>query len=52
MKMASSGIFHRVALVTSDVSKEFSSPIIKVSKIGVLGTSAVTIKRESLASYC
>jgi hypothetical protein len=41
--MASSGVLRRVALVRTDVSKELSGSIIKVTRIGELGTTlAVT----------
>jgi hypothetical protein len=42
--MASSGMLHRVALVRTDVSKELSAFIIRVTEIGELGTTvAVTL---------
>jgi hypothetical protein len=41
-RMASSGMLHRVALVRTDVSEELSAPIIRVTRIGELGTLAVT----------
>jgi hypothetical protein len=40
--MASSGMLRRVALVRADVSEEHSAPIIRVTRIGELGTLAVT----------
>jgi hypothetical protein len=36
--MASSGMLHRVALVRTAVSEEFSAYIIRVTRIGELGT--------------
>jgi hypothetical protein len=36
--MASSGILRRAALVRTDVSEEYSASIIRVTKIGKLGT--------------
>jgi hypothetical protein len=40
--MASSGTLRRVALVRTDVSEEFSASIIRVTRIGELGTTLVT----------
>jgi hypothetical protein len=40
--MSSSGILRRVALVKTDVSEELSASIIRVTRIGELGTLAVT----------
>jgi hypothetical protein len=40
--ITSSGMLHRVALVTIDVSKEPSASIIRVTRIGELGTLTVT----------
>jgi hypothetical protein len=41
--MTSSGMLRRVALVRTDVSEEFSGSIIRVTRIGELGTTlAVT----------
>jgi hypothetical protein len=37
-KMASSGMLRRVALVRTDVSEELSASIIRVTRIGELGT--------------
>jgi hypothetical protein len=48
--MASSGMLRRVALVRTDVSVKLSSSIIGVTKIGVLGTLAVTSQRASMAN--
>jgi hypothetical protein len=36
--MASSGMLRRVALVRTEVSEELSSSIIRVTRIGELGT--------------
>jgi hypothetical protein len=47
--MASSGMLRRVALVKTNVSKELSASIIRVTRIGELGTTlAVTSKRRML----
>jgi hypothetical protein len=47
--MASSGMLRRVAIVRTDVSEEFSAPIIRVTRIGELGTTlAVTSNRRTL----
>jgi hypothetical protein len=47
--MVSSGILHRVALVRTDVWEELSSSLIRVTKIGELGTTlAVTSNRRTL----
>jgi hypothetical protein len=46
--MASSGMLRRVALVRTDVSEEFSASIIRVTRIGELGTLAVTSDRLTL----
>jgi hypothetical protein len=47
--MASSGVLRRVALVSTDVSEEFSASIIRVTRIGELGTTlAVTSNRRTL----
>jgi hypothetical protein len=40
--MASSGMLRRVALVRTDVSEERSASIIRVTRFGELGPSAVT----------
>jgi hypothetical protein len=42
--MASSGILRGVALVRTDVSEELRASIIRVTRIGELGTLAVTSK--------
>jgi hypothetical protein len=41
-RMASSGMLRHVALVRIDVSKEISASIIRMTRIGELGTLAVT----------
>jgi hypothetical protein len=47
--MPSSGMLGRVALVKTDVSKEYSAFIIRVIRIGELGTTlAVTSNRRTL----
>jgi DNA-binding TFAR19-related protein (PDSD5 family) len=38
-RMQSSGMLRRVALVRTDVSEELSTSIIRVTKIGELGTT-------------
>jgi demethoxyubiquinone hydroxylase (CLK1/Coq7/Cat5 family) len=48
--MASSGMLRRVALVRSDVSEEFSASIIRVTRIGEVGTVAVTSNRLLLVN--
>jgi hypothetical protein len=47
-RMASSGILRRVALVKTDVSEELGASIIRVTRIGELGTLAVTSNRCTL----
>jgi hypothetical protein len=47
--MAPSGMLRRVALVRTDVSEELSTSIIRVTRIGELGTTlAVTSNRRTL----
>jgi hypothetical protein len=46
--MLSSGMLRRVALVRTDVSEELSASIIRVTRIGELGTLAVTSNRRML----
>jgi hypothetical protein len=46
--MASSRMLRRVALVRTDVSEELSASIIRVTRIGELGTLGVTSTRRSL----
>jgi hypothetical protein len=43
-------MLHRVALVRTDVSEELSTSIIKVTRIGELGTLALTSNRRKLLS--
>jgi hypothetical protein len=52
-RMASSGMLRRVDLVRTDVSEELSASIIKVTRIGELGTLAVNISSQlaSVARY-
>jgi hypothetical protein len=40
-RMSSSGMLHRAALVRTDVSEELSASIIRVTRIGELGTLAI-----------
>jgi hypothetical protein len=48
-RMMSSGMFRRVALVSTDVSEEISASFIKVTRIGELGTTlALTSNRRRL----
>jgi DNA-binding TFAR19-related protein (PDSD5 family) len=50
--MASSGMLHRVALVRTDVSEGLSAYIIKMTRIGEIGTYAATsIRCEEIQSY-
>jgi hypothetical protein len=47
--MPSSGMLRRVALVRTDVTKELSASIIRVTRIAELGTTlAVTSNRSTL----
>jgi hypothetical protein len=47
--MSSSGMLRRVALVRTDVSEDLSASIIKVTRIGELGTKLVeTSNRRKL----
>jgi hypothetical protein len=48
MKNGSSGMLHRVVLVRTDVSEELSASIIRVTRIGELGTLAVTSNQRML----
>jgi hypothetical protein len=43
-------MLRRVALVRTDVSEELSASVIRVTRIGELGTLAVTINRLSISS--
>jgi hypothetical protein len=49
-RIASSGILRRVALVGADVLEELSVSIIRVTRIGELGTLAVTSNRRTQRS--
>jgi hypothetical protein len=46
--MLSSGMLRRVTLVRTDVSEELSASFIRVTRIGELGTLAVTSNRRRL----
>jgi hypothetical protein len=46
--MASSGVLRRVAVVRTDISEELSASFIRVTRIGELGTIAVTISLRRL----
>jgi hypothetical protein len=48
--MAPSGMLRRVILVRTDVSEELSASIIRVIRIGELGT-CISSQRASVASY-
>jgi hypothetical protein len=54
--MSSSRMLRRVTIVTNDDSKERSAYIIMVTRIGELGTLAVSsnlrMQRASVDSYC
>jgi hypothetical protein len=45
-------MLRRVALVRTGISKEFIASIIRVTRIGKLGTLAVTSNRSTLISSC
>jgi hypothetical protein len=47
-RMTSSGMLRYVALVRTDVSEELSASFIRVTRIGELGTLAVTSNRRML----
>jgi hypothetical protein len=49
--MTSCGMLRRVAPVRTDVSEELSVSIIRVTRIGELGTLAVTSKRRMLRAW-
>jgi hypothetical protein len=46
--MSSSVMLHRVAIVSSDISEERSSSILRVTIIGELGKLTVTSNRRTL----
>jgi hypothetical protein len=49
MKMASSGMLHRAALVRTDALEELSASIVRVTRIGEIGTTlAVTSDQRTL----
>jgi hypothetical protein len=50
--MPSSGILRRVALVRTDVSEELSASITRATRIGDLGTLAVTSTTNGRAEMC
>jgi hypothetical protein len=45
-QMPSSGMWHRVALVRTDVSEERIASIIRVTRIGAVGTTLANLRRE------
>jgi hypothetical protein len=50
--MASSGMLCQVALVRIDVSEDLSAYIIRVTRIGELGTLAANSNRLCISSMC
>jgi hypothetical protein len=46
MENAVSGMLHRVAPVSTDISEEYIAAITRVTRIGELGTLAVTTNRS------
>jgi hypothetical protein len=48
--MASSGMLHSVALVRTDVSEELRASIIRVTRIGELGTTLAISARRLLVT--
>jgi hypothetical protein len=52
LRVASSGMICHVALVKADVSEELSSSIIRVTRIGELGTTlAINSNRHTMKKY-
>jgi hypothetical protein len=50
--MMSSGMLLRVVLVRSDVSEELSASIIRVTRIGELGTTQTAKKQRASVLIC
>jgi demethoxyubiquinone hydroxylase (CLK1/Coq7/Cat5 family) len=56
--MSSSGMLRRMALVRTDVSEEHIASIIRVKRIGELGTTLAvtsnrsTLRRNTMSSHC
>jgi hypothetical protein len=50
--MSSSGMLRRVALVRSNVSEEHIASIIRMTRIGELGTRLAVTLRASVVCYC
>jgi hypothetical protein len=50
--MLSSGMLRRVALAGTDISEESSASVIRVTRIGEVGTLAVTSNRRTLQQGC
>jgi hypothetical protein len=46
--MASSGMLRRVALVRTNISEELSSSIIRVTRIGELGTTLAVTRKQRI----
>jgi hypothetical protein len=45
-------MLRRVALVRTEVSEELSASIVRLTRIGELGTLAVTSNRSTLRRHC
>jgi hypothetical protein len=50
--MAPSGMLRHVALVRSDILEELSASIVRVTRIGELGTLGITSNQRMLQGPC